>query len=123
MNLGLLLGISGAGALGAVVRFVVSRAAAPRSRLIPWGTIFVNFVGAFAAGLLAGLAATRPEISSFPILTVGFLGGFTTFSGWMLEVMDLREARGAIPAALYAVGAIAAGLLLALGGLWVGAAA
>lgn len=59
----------------------------------PYGTLFVNVVGSFLLGLLmiAGLRSTllTPEIRIG--LTVGFMGGFTTFSTFSYETLRLLE--------------------------------
>lgn len=76
-----------AGAAGAVARYLVSGWAQERVRLdFPAGTLIVNVVGAFALGLMIG----GGFLDSPPTLTVvGFLGGFTTFSTWMVETIRL----------------------------------
>jgi CrcB protein len=65
-----------AGSLGALARWRVGLALAPR------GTLVVNLTGAFAAGVVtgAGVSATALLIAG-----TGFLGGYTTFSTWMVE--------------------------------------
>ena len=61
---------------------------------LPIGTIIVNIIGCFVIGLLTALftlKATdiRPELQLF--LVVGFLGGFTTFSSFGLEIFTLLK--------------------------------
>ena len=65
-----------AGSLGAYLRWRAALLLAPR------GTLAVNLTGAFAAGVLtgAGVGAT-----ALLIVGTGFLGGYTTFSTWMVE--------------------------------------
>jgi fluoride exporter len=65
-----------AGALGAYLRWQAARHLAPR------GTLFVNLTGAFVAGVVAG-AGVSP--TALLIAGTGFLGGYTTFSTWMVE--------------------------------------
>ena len=75
----LLLVAGGLGALGRVeVAWLLERRG-----LGPRATTVVNLVGALAAGI--ALATTDTAVGTGRILTVGFLGGFTTFSTWMLE--------------------------------------
>lgn len=89
---------------------------------IPWGTLVVNVVGSFVLGVLAAIAAERPEwdVAIRTGLTVGVLGGFTTFSTLTVESVDLIG-RGDIGlGSLNLVGSIVFGLLAAIAGLAVG---
>ena len=92
-----LFSIAAGGALGAVSRYLVSRAiSAGGSRsgavLFPWGTFAVNMTGCFLIGLVAVLAEKTemdPRLRSF--VSVGFLGAFTTFSTFSLETLNLLK--------------------------------
>lgn len=59
----------------------------------PWGTFGVNVIGSLMMGLLVGLFALKldlsPEARSF--LTTGILGGFTTFSAFSLDAVNMLE--------------------------------
>jgi CrcB protein len=59
----------------------------------PWGTLAVNVVGSLVFGLIVGLARTRGTIgiSAETILLVGLLGGFTTFSSYACQSLELLE--------------------------------
>jgi len=123
-----LVAMAVAGAAGAVARYVVDLRVQAWIRSfgggvdgIPWGTAAVNLVGAFLAGLAAGMVAVGalpPSIGS--ITGVGFLGAFTTFSTWMVQVVDLRESGRKRVAAVYLLGLLGLGLGAATLGLWVG---
>jgi CrcB protein len=93
------------GALGAISRFGVSltvlRQFGPG---VVWGTLFVNVVGGLAMGLLAGFAGDRRELVA--LLGVGFLGGFTTFSAFSIEIVRMIERGGYLPALAYAAGSV-----------------
>jgi CrcB protein len=65
-----------AGSLGALLRWRLSRMLAPR------GTLVVNLTGAFAAGVVTGAGVSATALL---IIGTGFLGGYTTFSTWMVE--------------------------------------
>ena len=83
MSAALLLGVALLGGAGAVARVTVGAAVARRlGRGFPWGTLAVNLSGAFALGVLAGLA---PGEDVRRLLGAGLLGAYTTFSTWMLE--------------------------------------
>lgn len=76
------------GALGSVLRYWVSDPI--NQRAAPWGTVLVNVTGTFALGVLVGWFASRASDSVMRVaLSVGLLGGFTTFSSWAAETMDL----------------------------------
>jgi CrcB protein len=88
---GLLIWIAtaGFGALGAVSRFRVDSAVTARwPSEFPLGTLVVNLSGSFALGLLVGLAAPHRVTM---VLGTGFMGGYTTFSTWMVESVRLGE--------------------------------
>lgn len=70
---------------------------------LPWGTLFVNIVGSAVMGLLAelGALAWQPSQDLRVFLTVGVLGGFTTFSTFSLDVALLLERHSWAVAALY----------------------
>lgn len=59
----------------------------------PWGTLAVNLTGCLLAGLLFGLFESRWGLSgeARTIVFIGFLGAFTTFSGFMLETTELAR--------------------------------
>jgi CrcB protein len=82
----LLVGIGGGA--GSIARYLVSRVITTGSGF-PWATLTVNVVGSLAIGLAAGLFATRLDDSLRIGLVVGFLGGFTTFSAFSAETVEL----------------------------------
>lgn len=84
------------GALGALARYGVSGFVQRRWRTtFPMGTLVVNLTGALGAGLLLGISTDR-AISDLVLLAggVGFLGGYTTFSTWMVETVLAAESGG-----------------------------
>jgi len=85
-----LLWIGVLGAVGALARYEVSRALHRRTERGGVPTMVVNVIGAILLGCLAGIdASIGPELTTVAI--VGFLGGFTTFSTWMVDVVGLAE--------------------------------
>jgi CrcB protein len=89
MSAWLWLGIALFGGIGAVARFlldgVISRAS---SSDLAVGTFMVNLSGAFALGLVSGLAVTGDALI---LVGTATLGSYTTFSTWMLESHRLRD--------------------------------
>ena len=93
------------GAIGAALRYHVSRFAAGWFAAgWPGGTLLVNIIGSLVMGLLAGWLHRQGDAEPWRLLLgVGILGGFTTFSAFSLETVQLIEA-GRLPAALLYVG-------------------
>ncbi len=114
------LGIAVAGGLGSLARYGLGAFITRRHPgEFPWGTFAVNVLGAFAMGLIFTLATEKWQLAPWLrlSLTVGFLGGFTTFStmafeGYRLSADDLPGLT-----ALYLVGSIALGLVAVYGGI------
>ncbi len=81
-------GLIGASSRYAVGRWVNDMAGNPA---FPYGTLAVNVVGCLLIGVLAGLAATRTilGVDTRAFLFVGVLGGFTTYSAFGLETVEL----------------------------------
>jgi len=81
-------GLIGASSRYAVGRWVNDMAGNPA---FPYGTLAVNVIGCLLIGVLAGLAATRNIIGvdARAFLIVGLLGGFTTYSAFGLETVEL----------------------------------
>ncbi|MBX9797016.1 fluoride efflux transporter CrcB [Sphingomonas sp.] len=89
------------GAAGSAARYGLGRViAAWAGTGFPWGTLAVNLIGGLAMGVLAGLLPrwTGAEAARL-LLSIGFLGGFTTFSSFALETVALID-RGAAPLAI-----------------------
>lgn len=82
------------GALGSGARYLTGRAAlAWMGPNFPWGTLAVNLIGGFAMGVLAGALIRTGHTSgaAWYLLGAGVLGGFTTFSAFSLETVQLIE--------------------------------
>lgn len=117
-----LLLVAAGGAAGSVARYLTGTLTA-RWGAWPWGTLTVNILGGLLMGLLIGTLALRGGDGQERIRLlagVGFLGGFTTFSAFSLEVVGMIERRDMAGAAGYAtvsviasVAAVFAGLMLA----------
>ena len=112
------------GAIGAALRFLagvwVFRTLGQQA--LPLGVLSVNVLGSFLMGVFVVFAAQRGLAHYNPFIMTGILGGFTTFSAFSLETVDLIE-RGEIGmAGLYvllsvicSVGGLMLGLWLARG--------
>jgi fluoride exporter len=120
-NAHLLPVISLGGALGSLARWGVAEAMPHRADQFPWPTWLVNVTGAFALGVLMALVVGLWPHRRYlrPFLGVGVLGGFTTFSTWMLDTRTALTASPAI-AGLYVASTLVVGLLAVLTGLTLG---
>ena len=108
------------GALGAVSRYRVDGAVSARvGRDFPYGTLVVNLSGAFLLGVLTGAAvSTRVAF----VLGTGFMGGYTTFSTWMVETERLGEAGELISAFVNLAVSMLVGLGFVAAGFYLGQA-
>ncbi len=113
------LWVAAGGAAGSVLRYLVSDSLNRRDG--PWGTILVNLVGSLALGIVIGWYAERGADSLVRVaLGVGVLGGFTTFSAWTVETIDLLDRSRLVPGLLNLALPIVGGLLAAAAGLALG---
>lgn len=87
----------------------------------PSGTMLVNITGAFFAGIVAGQTLigniTEP---GWIILSTGFAGSYTTFSGWMVQTVELFLSEYYRSALTNLVLTLIPGWLLTLSGFWLG---
>ena len=86
--------VAGFGALGCLTRYYLSGWAYDLlGRSFPYGTLLVNILGAFIIGLVMefGMRSTLLPVSLRIGLTIGFLGGLTTFSTFSYETFRLLE--------------------------------
>jgi len=108
------------GFVGSMLRYMVSGWAQGLSKSLdfPYGTLTVNLVGCFAIGLLAQLAESRGIFTSETRLLVfiGLLGGFTTFSSFGNDTLNLARNGQMLNALVNVTANVAFGLLL----VWVG---
>ncbi len=119
--MGILLAIFIGGGAGAVLRhFSVLAANAWLGDRFPYGTLFVNVAGSLAIGILMEAVARKANISPQvqALLVTGFLGGFTTFSAFSLDVYRLSSAGESVQASAY----VAASVFLSLVAVFAGAA-
>jgi CrcB protein len=110
------------GALGALARWAVAEALPHSSGAWPWSTLLVNLLGCLALGaLLAVLLARFPHSPWLrPFLTVGVLGGFTTYSTFAMDVVRLTGSGHQVLAVAYVLASILGGLLAVVAGLLTG---
>jgi fluoride exporter len=109
------------GALGSVARYWCGLAAArAMGEAFPWGTLIVNVSGSFLIGFFAALTAPEgpfPASANARVLVMaGFCGGYTTFSSFSLQTLDLARDGDWAGGAANAVLSLALCLLAVAGG-------
>ncbi len=117
-----LLLLAAAGAVGTLARYGISGWAQRLGReTFPLGTLAVNLIGCFAIGAVMYLVRDRqllgPEERT--VIVVGALGGFTTFSAFGYETLELIESGSVTAAATNVLVSVVGGLLA----VWLGDAA
>ena len=108
-----ILSVAAGGTLGAVARYGAGGWVQQLSRsTFPWGTLVVNVIGSLALGfLMVWLRSTTASTELKAFLTVGLLGGFTTFSTLSYETVALIQEADFGRAGLYALGSLGLGLV------------
>jgi CrcB protein len=119
MNLAAIAAVAAGGALGSVLRYGLSLSVhAFAGRGFPWGTFAVNVLGCFAMGILFVVFMDRLTNSTVlrAGVLIGVLGGFTTFSSFTIETINLIEEGAHLKALVNAM----ASLLVCVAATWVG---
>ncbi len=108
------------GAAGSVARYLLSKAVqGAAASSFPWGTMAVNVAGCLLIGLFYGLSGDGGACIGQDLklmLTVGFCGGFTTFSTFANESLTLAKTGDALLSAVYIGSSVALGMLAVVAG-------
>lgn len=107
------------GGIGASLRYLITTVSTKYLGLSHWGTLSANIVGCFFIGYIFGLTLQKADI--FPphiklFLTVGFLGGLTTFSTFSCEAFCFLKDGKILHCALYMLVSFTVGLLATFAG-------
>jgi fluoride exporter len=121
LSLALYLWIALGSALGGVARYWCTGVAARLlGETFPWGTLFVNVLGSFIIGFFATLTGPDGRIfagtTTRQFVMTGILGGFTTFSSFSLQTLNLANDGEWLQAG----GNIVASVVLCLVSVWLG---
>ena len=109
------------GALGTIARFwFAALMVAVAGPAFPWGTLIINIVGSFVIGIFSSWTQTGAFVHlshNMALFTmIGICGGFTTFSSFSLQTLDLLRGKQL----LRAVGYVVSSVVFCLFGVWVG---
>jgi fluoride exporter len=100
------------GALGALARWAAAEAFPAPPGSWPWATLLVNLSGCLLLGVLVAVLASRSPEPAWvrPLLAVGVLGGYTTYSAFAVEVVQLVDGGAPALAAGYVVLSVVGGV-------------
>ena len=110
--------IAAAGAAGVLARYGISTAF--HGDALPWATVAINVAGSFALGVLVSSHTFSPDVRT--VAGVGFLGGFTTFSTFSVQMFLDFEAGEPGRALVYCAASVLLGLGAAACGYYLGRA-
>ena len=119
--MGMLFSVGVGGGLGALARYYIAGWIQPAGAQFNWGIFIVNITGGLLMGLIVEASALKlnlsPELRSF--LTVGILGGYTTFSTFSLDSALLLQKGQYGLAAAYVTGSVVLSIAALFAGLWI----
>ena len=108
------------GAVGTLLRYgIQGLVQVGTASTFPWGTLLINLTGCFLLGLIGQITLNRMMISPDwrMAITVGFFGGYTTFSSFGWETAKMLEGGEWLPATGYVAASVVIGLLLSVAGI------
>jgi len=109
------------GGLGDVARYFIAGWVQPAGVLFNWGIFAVNISGGLLMGMIVEASALKlnlsPDLRAF--LTVGILGGYTTFSTFSLDSALLLQKGQYGLAAAYVMGSVVLSIAALFAGLWI----
>jgi CrcB protein len=109
-----IVGVALGGALGASARYGLDRVIEARSdSVFPWATFVINLSGCFLIGLVSATLIDRHHLPAWVRigLVMGVIGGYTTFSTYAQEALDLVDARDVAEAVAYIGGSVLLGIV------------
>ena len=101
------------GGLGSGLRYLVTIKMNQYSKVLPFGTFTVNILGCLLIGLILGYAQRENTLTSNQtlLLATGFCGGFTTFSAFANENLELIKNGELFNFCVYTIGSVLIGIL------------
>jgi fluoride exporter len=116
-----LLLVGAGGAVGSMARYGIGHMVSKYvDNPFPIGTFAINVLGSLIIGILFGLTARNQWLQEWGILLLasGFCGGFTTFSTFALDNINLMQKGQSVMAIIYMGLSVIIGLLLCKLGIW-----
>lgn len=101
-NINNLLAVFVGGGIGSFLRFLISNIFKSNLNTIPFATLGINIIGCFLIGIISTLINDENSILKF-LLVVGFCGGFTTFSAYGIETIQLLNTGKYFTAIFYVI--------------------
>jgi CrcB protein len=121
MNASAVLAVFAGGGIGSVIRYALTFAITQRyGPGFPWATFLINVTGSFLIGICAEIIVTRanaPAPLARLFFMTGVLGGYTTFSTFSLDAINLAGDRAVLLALAYVAGSVILGITAAFGGV------
>ncbi|ADD45502.1 fluoride efflux transporter CrcB [Stackebrandtia nassauensis] len=112
-----LAAVSAGGVIGALARFGLTQAFPARDDGFPWGIWFINVIGCLLIGVLMAWLSTKAAPNWVrPLLGVGVLGGFTTFSAYSVDAVRLVDAGRPLLALTYVLTTVLGALVAVFAG-------
>jgi len=101
------------GGLGSGLRYLVTVTMNQYSKVLPFGTFTVNMLGCLLIGLILGYAQKENTLTSNQtlLLATGFCGGFTTFSAFANENLELIKNGEILNLSVYIIASVLFGIL------------
>ena len=121
----IVFGVALGGALGASTRYGLDTLIERRSNAVfPWATFTINVTGCFLIGLITASLVERQHLPAWVRvgLVVGVIGGYTTFSTFAQEALELGEVHHVLAALGYVVASVGLGVLAVYAGTLTGRA-
>jgi fluoride exporter len=116
------IGVALGGLFGALSRYGLDRHEQHGDSAFPWSTFAINVSGCLLVGFLVAALVDRHSAPDWlrAALVVGFCGGYTTFSTFAQEALDLLEARDVVLAVASVAGNVVLGVIAVLAGVRLG---
>ena len=115
----IILSVAIGGAIGSLLRYYLGTINFLSNSVFPMSTFLVNVIGSFVIGVLFFLLKDTNNDYLKSFLMIGFLGGFTTFSAFTIDVLDLFQNDQYLISVIYICASVITSLLAVYLGFWI----